>query len=272
MVLTMRSALSWTLPMALAVALVAIIGSRYLAMSGLQSELARERTIARELPKLRAERERLLTSEKSAGAVPAVTNPVVVDALRGEIARLQQSLRDAPALEVSRPETPETLLASGRWSAASEWRDAGDSTPQAVIETALWAGAGGDFDRLATLIAFMDTGTRRAASQLLAELPAAERERFSSPEQLLAFLTVKNMPTRSVQVRQFTTHDNTPWPAAHMVLWARSSDADIGNVTLWVGKVDGRWKLLANQAVIAKYAAAVKAVQTSDSGGSKPSP
>jgi hypothetical protein len=272
MVLTMRSALSRMVPMAVAVALAAIVGSRYRAMSGLQSELARERTIAGELPKLRAERERLLTSKKPAGAVPPVTNPVVVEALRGEIARLQQSLRDAPALEESRPEAPEALLAEGRRSLASEWRDAGDGTPQATIETALWAGAGGDFDRLAALIMFINIATRRAASDMLLHLPAAERERFSSPERLLAFLTVKDMPTGWVDVRQFTMHDGWPWPAAQMQFWAWSPGADIRNANLLVGRFEGRWKLIVSEAVIAKYAAALKAAPTSDGGGSKSSP
>ena len=81
----------------------------------------------------------------------------------------------------------------------SAWRNVGHETPEAAVETALWAAAGGDVELLARSL-FMDTAAREQAAALLAGLPSETRAFYGTPELLMAFLTAKDIPSEGARI------------------------------------------------------------------------
>jgi RNA polymerase sigma factor (sigma-70 family) len=69
--------------------------------------------------------------------------------------------------------------------AASPYRDAGQTTPIAALETFMWASDRGDTTALARTIVFGGNG-RQKAQTVLAALPQEAQAQFSSPEELYA--------------------------------------------------------------------------------------
>jgi hypothetical protein len=69
--------------------------------------------------------------------------------------------------------------------AASPYRDAGQTTPIAALETFMWASDRGDTTALARTIVFGGNG-RQKAQAVLAALPQEAQAQFSSPEELYA--------------------------------------------------------------------------------------
>ncbi len=116
----------------------------------------------------------------------------------GERGRLQ-ALLDAQA-------TPQAVAISqlplGEWSPATRWRNRGQATPQAALETALWAAAGGDVASLRQTL-FFGEETRTKAEALLAQLSSAARERYATSEDLVAEFTVKSIPLGWAQLVWF---------------------------------------------------------------------
>lgn len=70
---------------------------------------------------------------------------------------------------------------------------AGLATPQAALETALWAGTNGHVDVLASVFVFENREVRARAEHLLGELPAQIKGRYRSPEHLIAAMALPDM-------------------------------------------------------------------------------
>ncbi|ACB73370.1 hypothetical protein [Opitutus terrae] len=81
---------------------------------------------------------------------------------------------------------------------ASAWNNAGRGSPEAVLETALWAAAGGEVETLADTL-LLDAEARTRAETLLASLPPAVRATYRTPERLVALLTAREVPLGSMQ-------------------------------------------------------------------------
>lgn len=85
--------------------------------------------------------------------------------------------------------------------AAEWWSDAGQDTPAATLESALWAAAGGDLTRLARTLT-IEPGYRDKATALLSLLPEEFHGRFATAEDLVAFLMIKDVPLGSAEILQ----------------------------------------------------------------------
>lgn len=75
----------------------------------------------------------------------------------------------------------------GQRPPASSYRNAGQATPLAALETFMWASDRADTSTLARTIAFGGNGRQRALA-VLAALPQDAQAQFSSPEELYALL------------------------------------------------------------------------------------
>jgi hypothetical protein len=104
------------------------------------------------------------------------------------------------------PRAVEPVLALGEWRSSREWRNEGQSTARHAVATLLWAAAGGDVGAMMRLIAFDDAG-RKQAQALFDTLTPTEREAFSTPEALVAGLTIQAVPNNAAQLSWFHQRD-----------------------------------------------------------------
>jgi len=90
-------------------------------------------------------------------------------------------------------------LRPGIWAPASTWKNQGRATPEAAVETILWAAAGGDVGKLKDTLV-LPPETRLKATDLLASLPTDSRQSYVSPEDLMAVMVAGSVPLDSAQV------------------------------------------------------------------------
>ena len=126
---------------------------------------------------------------------------------------LQQRLNDAEksketSQERTEPVGPTTIkpgvalratMPLGDWAGVKAWGFRGQGTPQASIESALWAAAGGDVVEFKKLL-FVSEEVRTAATALLAAMPASSRLAYQGPEDLISALTIKRIPLGEAQL------------------------------------------------------------------------
>lgn len=251
----MRTSKSWWL-----VGFVAAVGAVAMAVSyrrvvALRGEVERERGIAHATAGVRAEHQRLLAAQPMDGEIDrAEADRAALEAVRAEVEALRRDTLAAERASAVRP----TPFVIGRAVAASEWRDAGYTTPQAALETALWAGAGGDVAALANALVMMDGRTQRAARVLWESLPEGIRRQWSSPEQMIAFFTVRDIPLGSVQVRSVADLSGWPAPAQTMnVLLTSPEGIPRATSLIFLNSGEG-WRLVVTERVIARYAEVIK--------------
>jgi hypothetical protein len=261
----MRSVAGWFLTGALAAGLASVGFWQHATAQALRVELraareAKQAAIAAHANGVQAEMAR-----ESAAIAPA-------DA-RADIAALTSQLAAAKADAAARAEA--TRFAVDVPMPASEWRNAGHLTPKAALETVLWAGAGGDVDALAQSLFFLNNGTRQAARALWQNAPAATREQYDTPERLLAFLAMKDMPMGTVQVRHYGDEQQGPQVAPRMdVIEVVITDGDRRRKSanlVFLNPGDG-WKLAVTEPVVAKYAATLTAPVVTTAGKRDGSP
>lgn len=130
-------------------------------------------------------------------------------------------------------------LRPGTWTPAAAWKDQGHATPEAAVETMLWAAAGGDLSALKNTLA-LAPDTRSKAADLLASLPPAARQTYVSPDDLMALLVAGNVPLDSAQVVAKQINQN-----GQVIEYLRLKDSDgrTRQVFLPLQKVSEGWRL-----------------------------
>jgi hypothetical protein len=171
--------------------------------------------LRREVALLRLEVKSLVQAAKAAGAgaarTPAAgadtaTGPATavvvregenpeVEKLRGEMMELRKSTQDitrlaqltqaAKALEKQADAVPTNLIP------AAALKNAGQATPEASTQTALWAAVSGDVDALAGTLMFT-ASARTKADEWFAGMTAGAREQYGSPEKVIALMIAKD--------------------------------------------------------------------------------
>lgn len=209
----MRANLRFVLVLAaLAVATATVLGRQHQTAASLRAERDRQRA---ELVRLQAER-RAEQQERQLASARARTEEIRLLAERAAVARLREEL-DAlrlratvpAAVRAERAPPPARPGLAGNALAFSLWQNAGRATPEASLETALWAAANGDIDTLTGLLVF-DAEARNEATLLFAQLPATLRQEFVSPERLVAVLAAKDVPLGSAAIlNQYPTPTET---------------------------------------------------------------
>src|ERR1043165_8979986 len=204
---------------AMGIIAVVIIGRQEMSRHALQRQLAAET--------------RPIAADAKKAAAPAVAAPVPNEELehaRNEIAQLRRQVKDARHAE--QEEENQRRFAIGRLMPGAEWKNAGVSTVPAALETVLWCGANGDVETLARTISLVDPQTRAAAEALLQRLRAQIPAEIATPEQLLAFLTIKDMPRVSAEARKYAPLENWSIPAQLVDVFLAGEDGVPRNARL----------------------------------------
>ena len=231
------------------------------AAAKLHAELERETHLC-------TEQEQRLASQSHKGEIAGPSSRAeALSKLRSEVATLHQQVERAERLRAEEQKAPSEHFALGQAMLASEWSDAGMATPQAALESVLWAGAGGDVPRLASMLGFIPgSRTRQSAQGLLERLPEPMRAQYDSPEQLIAFLTIKDIPLGSAELRGNNALEGWSYPAAQLVMVLTAADGKSKDVSLPFMNAGAGWKLVVTDAVIAKYAATLQAAKDEAAG------
>lgn len=121
---------------------------------------------------------------------------------RGEIARLRAEV----SLLKVRTQELATAVKQGTGGSvplnlmpAGAWKNAGKGTPEAAVESLMWASDSGDLEVLANSI-LLDAAARESAAAILARLPDATRRTYDTPEKLVALFLARDTDARAMQV------------------------------------------------------------------------
>lgn len=175
-----------------------------------------------------------------------------IEQLKADVAamkgRAQELIRAAQA---SNP----TAAVPNKLVPLSEWKNAGRDTPQAGIETALWAAAGGELDTLAGSLGFT-ASARQKADALFASMSEATRQQYGSPEKLLALMISKDAAAVS-GMQVLGQKEITPDDVAMRVRMANEEGKTKDQNFLLHHANDG-WRLTLTDDAVNKFAAQVK--------------
>lgn len=176
------------------------------------------------------------TTRSVAAAAPV---PAAADGSAGaELARLRAriaELKSRPAGVVEADMIPR-----------SEWRYVGYATPQAALETFLWASTTGAYDQLAQSFVFGDS-TKRRADAFFDALPESVRAVYGTPERMYApyvFSLPSGARAGADRVDAIEPLDVIPgtFPnEVRMRYWVRRSDGSQHTTELPFERVGGRW-------------------------------
>lgn len=122
-----------------------------------------------------------------------------LDHLRRDANARELSAAAAPAQPIEPKPAPIPALEPGTWAQAAAWKNCGRATPEAALETMLWASAGGELGELKGVLEF-DDASRIHAAAMLANLPEIDRRQYTAPEDLLALVVAGNVPLDSAQI------------------------------------------------------------------------
>jgi hypothetical protein len=138
-----------------------------------------------------------------------------------------------------------------------EWRNAGTATSNATLETVLWAAAGGDVDRFAQCLSVPEGRVRERALALLESLPADVRGQYGTPERLVAFFAIKDVPLGTAQVAWWEKPPATP-ASAQVQVQLSIPDGPTKNLNLRFSQQGEEWKLVVPEAALTKYVSLLK--------------
>lgn len=243
---------AWMVIGALVIVVGGALGVRWQASLELRRELEQLRSDHRELQGLEEENRRLTASQVTAAELESLrADHAALEHLRRDL----EALKDGPPVHVAAP--------SAKIIPASEWKNVGRATPEAAVETALWAAAGGDLDVLVGTLGF-DVVARAKMESLFNGLPDAARSQYSSPEHLVALLLAKDVPPEStMQVTgEDVSTDHPTYTSLHLQLQPVTGPTK--SVTLIMQQQDGGWKVMVPANVVDKFGNALKGLPTTD--------
>jgi hypothetical protein len=253
----MRAKSGWSVVAGLAVMGGAALVWQWHATSVLRAEVAAHQPGVRATRQLRSENERLRAGLTNDGPVSAAGDDATLQQARAETASLRQRANQVVQTAEQAKATPAGRFGADSRVPGSEWRNAGAATPQAALETVLWAAAGGDVDAFANSLVLPDARAHVAAQALFDSLPGEARGRYRSPEQLIAALTIPDIPTGYAQVKDWQDwqmgQTEQPWWAVRAAL--ATPDGKWRWIGVWFAPRDGGWKLVVTDTAVTNLAA-----------------
>jgi hypothetical protein len=152
------------------------------------------------------------TTNASAAAQPAESAK-----LRAEIAALEKRAEEHFASQSEATDAPATNRDPEKGMTRLEYfRNAGQATPAAAFQTLVWAAMKGNDRAMAQTIGVAD-GARQEVQELIATLPESEREKYSTPESVIALFLAKAM----VLVSAIQVVDTTQTDASNATITVR---------------------------------------------------
>lgn len=246
---------------ALAVTALAALSWQHRTAGRLRAELDHEQAALTRLQAVRrAEQEELQLASARAKAEEIdrlLAERAAVAKLREELETLRHRAVAPATVREARAPAPERPSLAGNMLAFSLWQNAGRTTPETSLETALWAAANGDIDTLTGLLVF-DPEARREATALFTQLPANLRQEFVSPERLVAVLAAKDVPLGSAALlKQFPTPTETK-----LSVQVIDAEGKHRMALLSVRPDEGGWRFVVPANAVKRYAAWLHAPPT----------
>jgi hypothetical protein len=246
----------WLIHALLALAIGLMWASRQREMTALRADLKHANEMRR--PHAGAQKTNLERTDEVVSA--GVEGQAALEADQTAIARLraeiqQMKMRALARTRQPRPASnesitlPKTIL--NEMVPADGWRNAGQATPAATLETALWAAAAGDVESLAGLLA-IDPVARVHLNGLLMRLPESLRHEYDTPERLMALLTARDVPSDGAAQIRDAHLSATGGTEVVAVLRDASQKQRLATLTLRQEGPD--WKLIVPAAVVDRYA------------------
>ncbi len=219
----------------------------------LQRDLADLHQQRAELERKRGENQQLAaTLPDSAQLGRLRADHAAIPNLRAEIEYMRGRARTAMA-EASLS----AAFENGRKVPFREWRNAGTSTSKSTLETVLWAAAGGDVDQFARCLSLPEGKARQRALALIESLPEAVRGQYGTPERLVAFLAIKDLPLGTAQILGSDKLQATP-SSVQLQVQLSAPDGPPKDIILRFSQEGEDWKLVVPESAIAGYAVSLK--------------
>lgn len=248
----MKIILAWAVTITLAVAATAVLLRQRSVLSQMEAE---HLSVEQSLAQMREQIGSAPPPIRSAAA-PASDDVSEMENARANLARVREQVALAARDNAARADAPRPPFTPGVLMPAADWQNAGNATPEAALQTVLWAGAGGDIATMARHLRYMTPQAQSAAESLHRNLGDAAAK-YQNPLELVAALTVPEIPIASARVRSWDSP--TPIPAgateiriAHVELY---SSAVPKTATLLFIKESGGWKIMVPAEAIQRYAA-----------------
>jgi hypothetical protein len=176
--------------------------------------------------------------------------------LRAEIEQLK--LRAAGKLRTGAPsaKTAAKLEASilQEMLPVEQWKNAGQATPPATLETALWAAAAGDVETLAGLLS-IDPVVRTKVNTMLMTLPVSLRQDCGTPERLIALLAARDVPLGAAQIRDYKVSDLSGTKLSAVL---RDTENKYRSANLTLRQEGEAWKIIVPATAVERYASMLK--------------
>ena len=185
-----------------------------------------------------------------------------LECLRADHAAIPLLRSEIEALRARAQTAVEEAKLSERFEAGSKvpygvWRNAGTATSKATLETVFWAAAGGDTDQFARCLLLPEGRIRERAVALLENLPAAIRGQYGTPERLVAFFAIKDVPLGTAQVVGWDESPAAP-SSAQVQVQLSSADGQLKDLILRLSRQGAEWKLVVPEGAITRYSAMLK--------------
>lgn len=140
---------------------------------------------------------------------------------------------------------PEKIIPAG------ELKNLGKATPEAAVQTTLWAATGGDVDVLANGLVFTPAG-RAKADAWFATLSDSTRQQYGSPEKIIALMVAKEAAGLS-GMQVIGQKEISPSDVGVRVRFA-NNDGQTKDDNLIMHRANDGWRLLLSDTVVQKFA------------------
>ena len=138
---------------------------------------------------------------------------------------------------------------------SAQWKNAGQATPAATFETALWAAAAGDVDALSRLLS-IDPVVRVEAIKLMQKLPESLRHEYTTPEQVIALFSARDVPVDGAA--QVLDPGTTGPVGTRLVAVVRGADNSRRQAHLTLKQEGAGWRFVVPVSAVERYAALIK--------------
>lgn len=237
-----------------------IVICEHVQTSRLRSEIKAMREASRISPLLEVERDRLAALQVS---------PEELEQLRRDHREISQMRASLARLgnKVLADELFRRAIATTRSSSSpvkrtadldgAEYFDhyAGNETPEAVLDSVIWAAKAGNVETLARLIAFDSTG-RAKALELFHGLPPDVQKDYGRPENVYATLVAANIPLGLTQATVIHEENDGIERVTLAMRLQRHNDA-WHNAQFAFQRSGGTWQLVIPDGMVEKFGAAI---------------
>jgi hypothetical protein len=229
-----------------------LLALRHRDTMSLQQNLERERRNSRELESARRTNEQIVAAAELRGKFSEqieVREEATLEHLRMEIAQLKaraaarSRLTSDPAASVQSKSITQEMVP------ADQWRNAGQGTAPATLETALWAAAAGDVEALSGLLS-IDPVVRTKVNAMLLRLPASLRQDYGTPERLIALLAARDVPMGAAQIRDFRVSDVK---GTQLLAVLRDAENNYRSANLTLRQEGEAWKIVVPESAVDRY-------------------